>query len=135
MHIAYCSVGLIVCVVCHNAFWRTACCFCSVGLFDLLFGYLRYLTSESGRCFVHLMACRPTHLQTSVQKNFRPVQLTFLCCFCPFLCYREIDAMKGVAAAYKARDLHEFEKVREEHKAGVRITLQMTVEGRAVKGH
>jgi 26S proteasome regulatory subunit N6 len=30
---------------------------------------------------------------------------------------REIDAMKGVAAAYKARDLHEFEKVREEHKA------------------
>eukprot|EP00667_Euglena_gracilis_P009477 EG_transcript_9638 len=29
---------------------------------------------------------------------------------------REIDAMKGIAAAYKARNLHDFEKVRDEYK-------------------
>jgi len=29
---------------------------------------------------------------------------------------REIEAMKGIAAAHKSRDLHEFEKVRDEYK-------------------
>lgn len=41
--------------------------------------------------------------------------------FAPFQStpHREIDAMKGIAAAYKARNLHDFEKVRDEYKDGL----------------
>lgn len=35
--------------------------------------------------------------------------------------FREIEAMKGIAAAHKSRDLHEFEKVRDEYKDGARL--------------